>query len=386
MNKASTVSVRVLHLGVGNLYGGIESMLTTLARSGHLCPELHQEFALCFPGQLRDNLVAASVPVHDLGPVRFSRPWQIWRARQRLRRVLKEIRPDVVVAHGCWVYALSAPTARRCQMPVILFAHSPPSTENWPDRLARRIRPDACIANSAFTARAVREWFPAVPCFTVHCPVPPATVPDSPAERQKVRAELQTPLDAVVILFAARMEPGKGPDVLVQALALLKNRKNWVCWLAGSFGIAGGQEYLSDLRNMAADLGIAERLRWLGLRTDVPRLLLGADVLCQPNRVPESFGIVFVEALSAGLPVVSSALGGALEIVDDSCGRLVSPENAPALADTLRELIKNAPLRRRLGANGPARAEALCDPQRQIQRLHDAVKESVVNSLSGTVR
>lgn len=385
MTKAPTGLMRLLHLGVGNMYGGIESMLTTLARGRHLCPELHQEFALCFPGQLRDNLERTGVPVHDLGPVRFSRPWQVWRARQRLRRALKETRPDVVLAHGSWVYALGAPTAQRCQVPVVLFAHASPKAENWPDRLARRIRPDACIANSAFTARAVREWFAGVPCHTVHCPVPSLAVPDSPAERQTVRAELQSPSDAVVILYAARMEPGKGPDVLLKALASVRASKEWVCWLAGAPGNAQGQAYVEDLHRLASQLGISEHLRWLGHRTDVPRLLAGADVLCQPNRVPEPFGIAFVEALSAGLPVVSSALGGALEIVDDSCGRLVPPENGQVLADTLRELIEDAGLRRRLGANGPARAQALCDPQRQIHRLHEVLQESLLGSPSGTV-
>lgn len=386
MSKASTGLVRVLQLGVGNLYGGIESMLTTLARNRPLCPDLHQEFALCFPGQLRNSLEEAGVPVHDLGPVRFSRPWQLWRARRRLRQVLHEVRPDVVLAHGCWVYALGAPTARRCHVPLVLFVHASPKAENWPDRLAQRVRPDACLANSAFTARAVRQWFPGVPCSTVHCPVPSFTVADNTAERQTVRAELETPRDAIVILFAARMEPGKGPDVLLKALALLKNRNDWVCWLAGSPGIAEGKEYLTSLRSMAAQLGIAERLRWLGHRSDVPRLLAAADLLCQPNRLPDSFGISFIEALYAAIPVVTSALGGALEIVDDSCGRLIPPEDAQALAETLRELIDNAEMRHRLGANGPARAEALCNPQRQIQRLHDALKETVVRSLSGTVK
>ena len=57
--------------------------------------------------------------------------------------------------------------------------------------------------------------------------------------------------------------------------------------------------------------------------TDVPRLLAAADIHCQPNISPEPFGIAFIEALAAGLPVVTSAIGGAIEIVDDTCGRLV---------------------------------------------------------------
>ena len=66
-------------------------------------------------------------------------------------------------------------------------------------------------------------------------------------------------------------------------------------------------------------------MRWLGQRRDVPELLAAADIYCQPNVGAEPFGIVFVEALYTGLPVVTTALGGALEIIDASCGVLVPP-------------------------------------------------------------
>ncbi|MCS6976316.1 MAG: glycosyltransferase family 4 protein [Gemmatales bacterium] len=374
--------LKVLHLAVGKMYGGIESMLTTLARNRHFCPEVHQEVALCFPGQLRRNLEEAGVPVHDLGPVRFSRPWQVWRARHRLRQIIRQTQPDVVLPHGGWVYALGAPAARSCDVPVVLFAHAPPTRENWPDRLARQIRPTACIANSEFTARAVRDWYPGVPCQTVHCPVAPTAVADQASTRQAIRRELRTMPEAVVILYAARMEPGKGPDVLLRALACLKNQSSWVCWLAGSPGNAAGEAYLADLHRKADSFGIADRLRWLGHRNDVPNLLASADMLCQPNRLPDSFGIAFVEALYAGVPVVTAALGGALEIVDESCGRLVPPDDAEALAETLRRLIEDGELRRQLGANGPARAESLCNPQWQMQRLKEALAASVMQQVA----
>src|SRR6266511_5672896 len=67
----------VLHVYSGNLYGGIETLLSTLARCGHLEPSMRMEYALCFPGRLRDELRAADAVVHDLGPVQFRYPWTI---------------------------------------------------------------------------------------------------------------------------------------------------------------------------------------------------------------------------------------------------------------------------------------------------------------------
>jgi glycosyltransferase involved in cell wall biosynthesis len=131
--------------------------------------------------------------------------------------------------------------------------------------------------------------------------------------------------------------------------------------------------YFEELQASAMSAGISDRVRFLGQRSDVPRLLAAADIFCQPNIEPEPFGIVFVEALYARLPVITMAMGGALEIVDDSCGVLVQRDDVGALADALGALIHDLPTRKMLGAAGPARACQLCDPMRQIGRLKEVL-------------
>ena len=115
-------------------------------------------------------------------------------------------------------------------------------------------------------------------------------------------------------------------------------------------------------------------MRWLGERQDVPRLLAAADVHCQANIAPEPFGVTYVEALAAGLPVVASAAGGAIEIVDDSCGVLVPPGDSEALARALERLIVDRGLRAKLAAGAPARARHLSDPATQMSRLAQALR------------
>ena len=128
---------------------------------------------------------------------------------------------------------------------------------------------------------------------------------------------------------------------------------------------------MEGLKRLASRLGIAERVRFVGERADVARFLAAADIYCQPNVGPEAFGLTFVEAMRAGLPVVTTAIGGAREIVDDSCGVLVPPGDAHALASSLHTLIDGPGfLRARLGEGGPCRARQLCDPAAQLQRLH----------------
>jgi glycosyltransferase involved in cell wall biosynthesis len=129
------------------------------------------------------------------------------------------------------------------------------------------------------------------------------------------------------------------------------------------------QSYLAGLRATASELGIEDRIRFVGQRNDVDRLLAASDIHCQPNISPEPFGIAFIEALYARLPVVTTRLGGAIEIVNDSCGELVSPNNPVALAAALGRLVGDDKGRRRLGDAGPARARELCDPAQQMGYL-----------------
>ena len=63
---------------------------------------MERQFGLCFPGRLRENLLAAGATVYDLGPVRIRRPWTAYRARARLRALLREVHFDAVMTHACW--------------------------------------------------------------------------------------------------------------------------------------------------------------------------------------------------------------------------------------------------------------------------------------------
>jgi glycosyltransferase involved in cell wall biosynthesis len=132
------------------------------------------------------------------------------------------------------------------------------------------------------------------------------------------------------------------------------------------------------LRKKAIQYGVAERVRFVGQRSDVARLLIAADIFCQPNTVGEPFGISFIEALHAQLPVVTTDLGAAREIVDDTCGLLVPPDDAHALALAVGRLIQEPDLRKQLGSAGPARASELCNPGVQMDQFQAA--------LSGVIR
>ena len=352
MDRA-TEPIDALHCTAGNLYGGVEVLLTTLARSRSLVPELESEFAVCFERRLSGQLRDLGAAVHRLGDIRFSRPWTILSGRRQLRSVLNRRRPDALICHGSWIYSIAAPVARSAGIPVVFWLHDVAQGNHWSDRLSRRIRPDLIVANSHHTAASVSRLFPGRDAEVLYCPVESPEPFDRARVRAEVRAELGTEPDAVVLVMASRLERWKGHTLLLDALSRLSDRAGWTVWIAGGVQRPHEQVYLDELKAQAERSGIADRVRWLGQRSDVRRLLAAADLHCQPNTGAEPFGITFIEALYAGLPVVSTRLGGAAEIVDETCGVLVEPDCPDALASALRALFDDPARLARLGASGP---------------------------------
>ena len=365
--------MRVLHLSAAGLFGGVETFLLVLARNGGRGSRMESHFALSGEGRVSAELRRVGAPLHPLGPVRARHPLSVWRARSALARVLGSERFDVAVCHSPWAQAMLGPAVRAAGVPLVFYLHGHVTGKHWLERLARRTPPDLVIANSRFTEATLANLYPGVPHSMVHYPVEPRNSARGPDGRTAIRGELSTSLDDVVIVQTSRMEEWKGHRLHLEALARLRAVPGWTAWLVGGAQRPSEVAYRDDLVARAERLGIADRVRFTGERHDVPDVLAAADIHCQPNQGPEPFGIAFVEALYAGLPVVTTALGGALEIVDPGSGVLTPPDDAGALARTLEELIADPVRRRALGAAGPVRAADLCAPERQLGKLADAL-------------
>lgn len=156
------------------------------------------------------------------------------------------------------------------------------------------------------------------------------------------------------LLFLGRLEHRKGIDTLLAALPMLADLPGIVVDIAGA---PQGDDPEPAFRARHRDAPWASRVRFAGPVTDAGKnaLLAGCDIVVAPARY-ESFGLVAVEAMMFGKPVVSTLAGGIPEVVEDGVtGLLVPPAEPEALAAALRRLIGDAPLRRRLGAAGRQR-------------------------------
>ena len=365
--------MRVLHISPGKLFGGVETSLITLARFSQLCPEMKPEFAICFDGRLARELQQLAAQVHMLGEVRASSPLTVWRARRHLRNLLRAEHFDVVVCHMPWVQAIFGPVVRDGEVALAFFAHGPSNGRHWTERWAALTPPDLAICVSHFVRENLSKIYPAIAGEVVYHPVAPLKVP-SLANRIAMCAEAQTSSDAVVIIQSCRLEPGKGQRALIEALGLIKEVPGWIFWQVGGPQSAVEREYFDSLRDRAAQLGITDRVHFWGQLIDVACVLAASDIYCQPNEsFSEGLGLSFVEAMSTGLPVVTTRLGAVPEVVDETCGMLLAPGDVVAVASALKTLIGDRDLRRALGTAGRSRAEKMFAPAVQVQKLHDVL-------------
>lgn len=362
--------MRVLHLHSGNLYGGVETFLLTLAREARRTPQMSSLFALCFDGRLNRELTACGCPPAMFGPARLSRPTTVWRARRSLTEYLSRHTIDLVVCHQAWPYVIFRDTIHSAGLPAVFWLHTVSEGRTWLDRWARARQPALAVSNSRFTAECLSRWFPTGRVEWIYCPLTmPPTSEGNSSQRESVRRSLKAAPDDIVVVQVGRLEALKGHLDTLEALARLHDIGNWQYWIVGGPQRWPDERYLRRLKTAARRLGIEPRVHFWGERSDVATLLGAADVYCQPNVRPEAFGIALVEALSAGLPVVTSRIGGACEIVDSSCGLLTPPHDVGALASALRHLMTNREARLALGRGARNRPGALCDPSRQMKLI-----------------
>lgn len=179
----------------------------------------------------------------------------------------------------------------------------------------------------------------------------------APGDRGGARRALELPEDVPVLLFVGRIQPLKGPDVAVQALAALGRPDALLLVVGGASGPEGEAE-MAHLHRLAADLGVSGQVRFAPPQ---PHHILStyyraADAVVVPSR-SESFGLVALEASACGVPVVASGVGGLLTLVDHGETGYLVPDRDPALfAHYLREIVDHPGHAAALGRRAAERA------------------------------
>ena len=323
---------RVLHLLAPASYGGLERMVSAMAvgraRTG---AEVHVA-ALLETGLRDPDLLAelrrAGVTVHAL---RAPGRGYLSQLRQ-LRALVSSVRPHIVHSHGYIADVLSALSGIGRVSAWVTTVHGftgggrKNRTYEWLQRRAF----GHCDAVIAVSARLRAELASdGIPGTRLHC-IPNAYSPTHDiVSAPEARDRLGIPTAAFSIGWIGRLSQEKGPDLFLEALALL-DKDDWRATLVGD-----GRER-SALEATARALGIEPRVGFAGVVPDAPALLRAFDLIVISSRT-EGTPMSLLEAMAAGVPVVTAAVGGIPDVVTGSEALLVQPGNAVALAAAIRE-------------------------------------------------
>lgn len=337
--------------------GGAERALAALAT--HLPAHgWAPEVASLQDGPAIEWFRAAGVPVHVVRHARLRHVLDGARAVARLRALLRDGGFHVVVGSQAKGHLDAGVAARLAAMPAVWWNHVVPERD-WLNRLAARVPARAVVCSTRSAAEAMQQLAP----HTAVRVVPPGVAIEQVAARRGEGAAVRTALGwdgHPVVGIVGRLQPWKGQRVFLDAAAAVAARLPEARFAVVGGAVLGSEgAYPDELRRHAHALGLTERVHFAGHQPDPYPWLDALDVVVLASVLPEPFGLVVVEAMALGKPVVATAAGGPLDIVEpEVSGLLVAPGDAHDLAVAVERLLRDAPLAARLGAAAARRAGA----------------------------
>src|SRR5215203_5381879 len=191
--------------------------------------------------------------------------------------------------------------------------------------------------------------------------------------------------DELLLGVVGNIKAWKGQDVLIRALPLLPRSIRWKCLVVGSVPTTSPNclAYQRLLKDLVRDFGLTDRVMFTGYRSDVPVVMSALDIVVHTSVAPEPFGLVILEGMALAKPVVCSAHGGPVEIVEDGVsGFLVPPGDPEALSARLTTLLVSRELREQIGRAAVERVNVFNVTQ-HVERVQN-VYRSLWHALSCT--
>ena len=334
--------IRLLKIVPTLRYGGTERQFMTLSAS--LDPSRFRvELACLRPG---GGLAAAAVrhglPVdtYDIGPFHSARTLAL---QTKLGRDIARRHIDVVHAYNFYGNVFAVPPARLAGAPVVIASIRDCGPYLTPMQL--RVQRLMCRAATCVVvnAVAVRDWLVADGYDADRIAIIPNGVDlerfDTPVDAAAVRRDLGVDSDAPLVTVVSRVTPLKGLEEFIGAAAALAEPHPRARFLVAGEPAPGDECYLASLKELAARLGVGDRMVFAGLRRDVPALLAASTVAVMPS-LNEALSNSLLEAMAAGAPTVATRVGGTPEALSHGeSGLLVRPGDAAALAEAIGRLL-----------------------------------------------
>jgi len=284
------------------------------------------------------------------------------RAVSVLRKEIRRFRPDIVCTHLSSATLWGSLAARACGVPCVGVVHG------FTSAFCYRFAPALICVSQAVADSMIAQRIPAGRLRVVHNGIDPEPFCTGPV------ADLPIPVNTMCVGTVAHLSPKKGYAELMAVARVVD----------GAHFVVVGEGRMRRQLEQLAQGALAGRLHLLGFRNDIPELMRRFDVFCLPSR-REPFGLVLLEAMGAGCPVVAFADGGVPEvIVDGETGLLAPPRDLAGLARRLKQLQADPLLRQRMGAAGKARLLSRFTLEHTIARLNIVLRSEIGQQYSTT--
>ena len=302
--------IKVAQVLAGAAQGGAENFYVRLTKGLQKSNKIEQQAFLRHHQHRLDALSAAGIPAHGF---RFGHSLHLL-DRRRYLQALKKYSPDIVMT---WMNRASKLTPKGPYQLVCRLGH-------YYDLKYYRHADFWIGISRGICDHLIRGRMPAEKIF--HIPNFADETPVSPLPRDS----FDTPADRPLLLAAGRLHVNKGFDTLLQALVEIPDT---ILWLAGS----GPEEHA--LKQLCSDLGLDERVRFLGWRDDVTALMRTADIFVCPSR-HEGLGSIVMESWVHQCPIVATDSQGPGELIEDGKTGLLTPiDQAEPLAEAIQSLL-----------------------------------------------
>ncbi len=359
----------VFTLPWGERLGGAENILWIFLQ--HVDRRTIEPIVVFFaPGRFEREVAAKGIRTVILPAGRLRHARSAVRVVRSLARLLRHEKPDLLVNWSSKTHLYGAPAAALARMEgrVVWWQHGMPK-HHWMDRLATLFPAHAVGCWSHASAAAQQLHQPRRRTFVVHPGIePPSPLPDE--ERLRVRESLGIPTDQPVVGIVGRLQPWKGQDRVLRALAVLRERGISLHGL-----IVGGDayhlspEYEPYLHQLVDELGLSDIVTFTGQVRDANPYIRAMDVLVNASS-DEPFGLVIVEAMALGTPVVAVASAGPMEIIESRKSGVLIPTSGDCdIADGVATLLTNLELMCHVATGGQQRFRAHFTADQMTERF-----------------
>jgi glycosyltransferase involved in cell wall biosynthesis len=357
----------------GERLGGAEEMLW-LALSHCDRQRLEPMVVFLGPGPFVEEVAGLGIETVVIPAGRLRQPRSTGAAIRRLASLLKQRRAVVLLNWSAKAQLYGAPAAVAAGLGdrIVWWQHQIPEG-HWVDRIATALPAQAIGCSSRAGQRAQAGLRPRRRSFVVNPGIDPGVGGNG---RSGLREELAIPPGRLVVGMVGRLQPWKGQDRFLAALAELRARGRPVHGLlVGGDAYDLSPRYAAELERMVPELGLSEWVTMTGQVDDARPYFELMDVAVNASEA-EPFGIVLLEAMAAGAAVVAVASGGPLDIVEPGVNGVLAESGQPgALAEAIDSLLRDPARRAEMAREGAVRCRERFAARGMADRLTDALIE-----------